>query len=159
MPDPLAVTVRFLHIVLGVAWVGGLLFFGHAFLGGISKLRDEVRSEAMLAGIEKAATMSAVAGPLTLLLGLWNQYLVAGGLRFRGGTWNVLMGGAVVLTLTMLGMVFGMVWPSVQALKEDRGSPSEHERRARVGLVATAGVGVLVVLLMVLAHEVGPGPA
>lgn len=157
MADVLALAVRFLHVLLGLAWVGGLLFFGHAFLGGINKLRDEVRREAMMAGIEKAATFSAVAGPLTLLLGLWNQYLVSGTLRYRGGTWEVLLGAALVLTLAMLGLLFGMTWPNLQALQEDRGEADEHERRARVGLVASAGVGVVVVLLMVLAEGARTG--
>lgn len=157
MADALLVAVRFLHVLFGLAWVGGLLFFGHAFMGGIRTLRDEVRVEAMEAGIEKAATFSAVAGPVTLLLGLWNQYLVSGTLRFRGSTWNVLLGAAVVLTLVMLGLVFGMVWPSLQALKADRGSPGEHERRAQVGLLSAAAVGVVVVLLMVLAEAARTG--
>lgn len=157
MADVLALAVRFLHVTFGVAWVGGLLFFGHAFLGGVGRLREEVRREAMMTGIEKAATLSAVAGPLTLLLGLWNQYLISGTLRFRGATWNLLLGTAVVLTLVMLGLLFGMTWPSLQALNEDRGQPSEHERRARVGLVASAGVGLVVVLLMVLAQGARTG--
>lgn len=157
MADVLALAVRFLHVLFGLAWVGGLLFFGHAFVGGVRDLRDEVRRDAMMVGIEKAATFSAVAGPLTLLLGLWNQYLISGGLRFRGETWNVLLGAAVVLTLAMLGLLFGLTWPSLQALEEKRGSPGEHERRARVGLMATAGVGVVVVLLMVLAQGARTG--
>lgn len=152
MAEPLTLTVRFLHVLVGLAWVGALLFFGHAFVGGTSDLREEVRAEAMAVGIEKAASMSAAAGVLTLLLGLWTQYLVAGQLRFRGGAWNTLLGAGVVLNLAMLGIVFGLVWPSMQALQEDRGNPGEHERRATVGLLATAGVGVLVVLLMVLAE-------
>lgn len=157
MADVLALAVRFLHVLTGLAWVGGLLFFGHAFLGGINKLRDEVRREAMMTGVEKAATYSAVAGPLTLLLGLWNQYLVSGTIRFRGGTWEVLLGIALVLTLVMLGLLFGMTWPSLQALQEGRSGADEHERRARVGLVASAGVGVVVVLLMVLAEGARTG--
>jgi uncharacterized membrane protein len=157
MPDVLAATVRFLHVLFGLAWVGGLLFFGHAFLGGINKLRDEVRVEAMQTGIEKAATFSAVAGPVTLILGLWNQYLVAGTLRFRGGTWNVLLGAAVLVTLAMLGLLFGMVWPSLQALEGKTGGPSEHERRARMGLMSSAGLGVVVLMLMVLAEGTRTG--
>lgn len=161
MADTLQLIVRFLHILFGVAWVGGALFYGHAVAGGLKNLPAQVKGPAMGAVQRKMMSLFLVAGPATLIFGLWNQYLVSGALNFRDSTWNMLLGASLVLTVIMLAIAFLWNLPAFRRLEEltaegaPQGSDGEEaedlKKRLMIGGMTITVLGVVVLALMVAA--------
>ncbi len=161
MADTLQVVVRFLHIFFGVAWVGGALFYGHSVAGGLKDQPPQVKGPAMGAIQGKMMSLFLVAGPATLIFGLWNQYLMTGALNFRDSLWNVLLGASLVLTLIMLAIAFAWNLPTFRKLEDltaggpPQGSAAEEaedlKKRLMIGGMSITGLGVVVLVLMVVA--------
>lgn len=162
----LYVTVRFLHILFGVAWVGGALLYGHSVVGGLRSAPPQVRGPAMLRIVEKMLTFFLTAGPLTILFGVWNQWIIMGELRYEGGTWNVLLGGALLLALAMFGLGLGLQRPTFLKLRalaaaHPNGPPPDLvaplQKRQMIGGLAITAMGVVALLLMVAATATRAG--
>lgn len=158
MASWLEVIVRFLHILFGVAWVGGGLFYGHSVLGGLRKAPPEVRGPAMMSIGKKQMTFFLVAGPLTFLFGLWNQFLLFGGFNYSASPVNQALGVGFVLTLVMLAISFGVTYPTfrkLEALGPPRGPPSAElmglQKRLMMAGMSTVALGVIVIAFMVVA--------
>lgn len=113
----LEITVRFLHILFGAAWVGGVLFNMHAVAMGLRKAPREVAGPAM--GIVGARGISffAASGVLTILFGMWNQWLIARELRYEGGTWNTLLGASFGIAVAVIVISFAVIVPTFRRLQ------------------------------------------
>lgn len=158
MAEWLQFIVRFLHVLFGIAWVGGSLFFGHSVAGGLRKAPPEVQGPATIAVMRKAMTFFLVAGVLTIVFGVWNQLLIAGELDYRSGRWNVLLGASLVTALLMLGIGAFNNLPTfrkLEAMPPPEGPPGEERqalaKRMMIGGLSITLLGVLAVGLMVAA--------
>lgn len=154
MADWLQFAVRFLHIFFGVTWVGGAVFYGHSVVGGLMRATPQVRAQAMLGIVGKMMTLFMIAGPLTILFGLWNQYLIYGDLAFHGTTGKTLLGASLVLSVVTLGI--GLLWnrPTFNKLKAIAAGPQPPPaavgaEAARLGRRMMVGGIAMTVLLVV----------
>lgn len=160
------VIVRFLHVFLGMVWVGGSVFYGHSVAGGLSKQPPQVRGPAMLAIMSKMSTLFLTAGSLTILFGVWNQFLIEGEINFMRSTWNVLLGAALAVAVIMLAI--GLAWqmPNMKRLKAASATPGPPSseapkivKRLMIGGLTITLLGVVSVALMVAAVLARTGSA
>lgn len=155
MADWLQFAVRFLHIFFGVTWVGGAVFYGHSVVGGLMRTTPQVRMQAMLGIVGKMMTLFFLVGPLTILFGVWNQYLVYGDVAFEGSTAKVLLGASLVISV--LTLAIGVFWnrPAFNKLKEIAAGPQPPPaavgaEAARMGKRMMIG-GIAMTVLLVIA--------
>lgn len=156
MADWLQFTVRFLHIFFGVTWVGGAVFYGHSVVGGLMRATPQVRAQAMLGIVGKMMTLFMIVGPLTILFGLWNQYLIYGSDMFQGvnASAKTMLGVSFVLSIATL--LVGILWnrPAFNKLKAIAAGPQPPPapvaaEAARMGKRMMVGGITMTVLLVV----------
>ena len=117
MADASHLVIRFIHILSGVVWVGGIFLWSMIIAPALAKgVTPQVRGPVMQALIPRISRYFGIAGPLTILTGLWTMGLIVGfdGIvpAFRGGEWGIALGAALVITLVMLVIAFGIVIPA-----------------------------------------------
>lgn len=112
----LEVTVRTLHILFGIFWVGAILF-QHVLNATFSRLPPQIAGPTRLALGKRGIPAGLAAGGLTIVFGIWNQYIVYGKLAFSGTTSQVALGVALIATLAMIGLGAGVQLPAFRQLE------------------------------------------
>lgn len=112
----LEVTVRFLHILFGIAWIGALLYT-HVIGAALRRLPPPQGGPAMLAIGKRGLPASFALGVLTILFGVWNQFIVYGELSYQDTTANVALGVALIVSLALLALLGGVQIPTLRKLE------------------------------------------
>lgn len=160
--DPLMVSLRLVHILLGTVWVGTIVF-NTIFLGPAIQEAGPDGGKVMGA-LQRRGMMHflPLLGLLTILTGVWLLWLVSAGFNaayFHSGVGHAFAGGGA---LAILGYLLGLVVlrPAlVRAMTLGQGMAQvtdEAERQARQGEIQllrsrARSAGMMVACLLVLA--------
>lgn len=106
MADVLAWSMRFLHILSGVLWVGGAMLWGMVI--GPSVLRrgpPHVRRPFLEAALGPFTRVMIVSGALTIVTGFWTMGILVGftnlASTFQSAPYGVALGVGTVMALAM----------------------------------------------------------
>ncbi|MFQ5552391.1 MAG: hypothetical protein ACE5EW_01525 [Thermoplasmata archaeon] len=159
MVDLVALTLRYLHIAFGIAWIGAVAY-GVGVLRVALPRADPPASQAVLRHlIPVAIRYIPFAGAMTILFGAV-LYLYIGSFDARilvGSLWGLLLLAALILSLG--AFVYGLVWGIGSArrllthLEEEACSHREEvmglQRRFNRVQIGVLFVGLLIIGLMV----------
>lgn len=139
--DPVIVTLRLLHIVLGVLWAGTLIFFATYLVPSVREVGpDGMKVMAAIQSRRFLDVMPAIAA-VTILSGLWLYWRVSGGFNWAWITTPTGMalgiGGLLSITAFIIGV--GVMRPATLragALAREMSSvPEGPEREGPQNLV------------------------
>ena len=116
MADYLQATVRFLHILFGSFWVGVILY-QHVVLATFRRMPPPIGGAAMLALGKRGAPAGLGAGVLTIVLGVWNQYLLWGKLDYQSSTAFVALGVALACAVALVVLGFTVQLPTLRQVE------------------------------------------
>lgn len=113
--------IRFLHILSGVMWVGGIFMWSMLIAPTVQRrLPPQVAGPFMGVIVPRLSRYLSLAGVVTVVTGLWTMGLITGFGSvvpvFQNQSWGRVLGAALVLALGMLGVAFGLIIPAANRL-------------------------------------------
>jgi uncharacterized membrane protein len=138
--DPIAVTVRFFHIVFGIAWIGAVAYAVGVLRRVMLRVDPPARKATMRQLIPVVVQYVPGSAAMTILTGAI-LYLVIGGFDvayMTGSRWGLALLVALVLTLVTFayGMVVG-VGTAKKILTHLEEEPCGHERSGPFRVAST----------------------
>lgn len=157
----LMVVLRFIHIVLGVLWVGGIFALTVIIVPGMQKLGIPLDGLMKTLNARKFTPIMMGFGGLTVLSGLTMMYVLSRGneANFFGSLYGrtLSLGGVfAILALVIGGSMARPTMGKIAALQADLGgNPPKGEDPRKAQLAALQGrvvfISKLVVILLLLA--------
>lgn len=152
--------VRLVHILAGIVWVGGAAYMGLVVARSLNSTPPTVKGPAMGRIGPAGYKYLSWAGATTILFGILNQVLMMqtgrvptdGALGFE---WNLVLGIAFLVALTMMGIAGGVVGPTIKKMGAGP-SPTDAaalQGRLKKATMANIGLGLTAVILMVYASS------
>lgn len=163
--------IRFLHILAGVMWVGGIFLWSMVIAPSLEKrVPPQAAGPTMMTIAPRLPRYFGIAGAVTVITGLWNMGLLVGfgniGDGFQQGSWGIALGASFFTAIIMLVVAFGVLQPSVNKMldlaKSSAGAPPADRMAPLKKKVKLAGMtnlllGTLALALMAWATHVGVG--
>jgi hypothetical protein len=155
--------IRFLHIFVGVMWVGGIFLW--AMVIGPS-LRKRVPGDAGSTVTEvvgpRVERYHGIAGIATVLTGFWLMTVIWGGVRGAIDIFQepvgIPLGAGFVIAIGMLAVSYGFVMPAMNKLRNGGGGDAATlQKRATMGLMINMVAGIVALGLMALAVNLRAG--
>ncbi|HEV8358826.1 MAG TPA: hypothetical protein VGR28_00070 [Candidatus Thermoplasmatota archaeon] len=158
MADPLYVIIRVLHVGSAIALIGGATLWGTRIMPTLAQLGPTLPKGAIPTLGNRVVNFLPAAGLATFLTGLL-LFWQLGGFSTPANPWSMLLGTALLLTLVMLILSFGVMKPSWKKLSQAMGAaagPPGPEmmalsKRMKSVSMANLAIGWTIVLLMVVA--------
>ena len=161
MADLLALALRYLHIVFGVAWIGAVFYSVAVLRTAMGRVDMDARRKTMKALLPVAIHYVPIAAVLTIVFGaLLYAHLGAYSLDYMlSSTWGQTIFGAMVLTLVTFGLgmflvVGGSRKIAVHLAEETCTHATEVgtlQERTNLGQLTVLVLGMVLLALMVSA--------
>ena len=164
MADVIGLTVRFFHIVFGVAWIGAIMYSVGAVRRALARMDPAARKETMKHLIPVVTRYVPGSAAMTILLGAI-LYLYLGGFNpdaLIGSDWGRILLVALILALIAfgIGMVLG-IGSAKKVLAHLQEESCAHgpevgvlQKRFNLAQFIVLGLGLWILALMVIATEI-----
>lgn len=155
--DVLMLTVRMVHIVAGVLWIGGLTFAGLIVARSLMGAPPQVRGPAMGLIGPRGLRFGMWAGAVTIVFGAALQIMMHMDDMIPrtawGPMWNALIGTAFLIGVVMLGLAGAVVKPTMRKMAAATTPEQAAPLAKRMMMLSMTSIvlGVSSIILMVWA--------
>lgn len=124
MVEVYPLTIRFLHMLSGILWIGGAVLWSAVIMPRVTaKVPPPARASFIVNLGPTVASYLTNAGYVVIVTGLWNMVILAGGVQpaisaFNASNWGRALGVGLVLSLVAIGIAHAAIKPALKEIIE-----------------------------------------